>query len=301
MMHTESGFFGKLPVIPEEMAAGWERIHSSGSGYTELYRCRHSGRSRLYKCLQPQWRNHPVYEALLRKEFEIGFSLAHPGICEYYAFLDVPGKGRCIEMEWVEGHTLGERLSAGSIDRETAGKILAELCDALDYMHHKQVIHRDLKPENILITDNGNNVKVIDFGFSDSDGHVIGKEPAGTKVYAAPELLEGKAVDCRADIYSLGLIMKQLPGIPERVANRCCSPLPSHRYSSVPEVKEEVLRKRKFPYYVAALLAALVLSAGLAFYFRYSSQKSQEEADRILEETWEQIQQAGFPTNGTRG
>ena len=298
-MQIESGFFGKLPVIPEEMAAGWERIHSSGSGYTELYRSRHGGRSRLYKCLQPQWRNHPVYEALLRKEFEIGFSLAHPGICEYYAFLDVPGKGRCIELEWVEGHTLGERLMEDSIDKGAARKILSELCDALDYMHHRQVIHRDLKPDNILITDNGNNVKIIDFGFSDSDGHIIGKEPAGTRIYAAPELLEGKTVDCRADIYSVGLIMKQLPGIPARVANRCCSPLPEQRYASVQDVKKDALRKRVFPY-VAALLLALALLAGLVLYTHYSSRRSQDEADRILEETWEQIQQAGFPTDGIR-
>jgi len=251
----------------------------------------------LYKCLAPQLREHPVYEALLRKEFEIGFSLAHPGICEYYSFLDVPGKGRCIELEWVEGDTLAKRLAEGSIDRETSRKILSELCDALDYMHHRQVIHRDLKPENILITDNGNNVKIIDFGFSDSDVHVIGKEPAGTRVYAAPELLERKPVDNRADIYSVGLIMKQLPGISVRVANRCCTPLPENRYASVREVKEAALRRKRLS--ILPILVTLLILSGLAlaYYSSRESRKSQDEADRILEETWEHIQEAGFPTS----
>lgn len=293
-MQTESGFFGKLPVLPAEMAAGWEQVPSSGSGFTVLYRSRHTGRSRLFKCLKPEWRGNLVYESLLRKEFEIGYSLAHPGICEYYSFQDVPGKGRCIEMEWIEGKTLGERLSQGGIDKKTARKILLELCDALDYMHHRQVIHRDLKPENILITDNGDNVKIIDFGFSDSDMHTIGKEPAGTVQYAAPELLSGQAVDSRCDIYSLGLIMKQLPGAPYRVAHRCVSPAPEDRYPTVRAVKEELVRKR-IPRLAWAVLLVLLVGALTAFFY-LDFQKRQAEADRILEETWEHIQEAGFPT-----
>ena len=295
-MQTESGFLGKMPVFPEEMTAGWELLPSSGSGFTVLYRSRHAGRSRMYKCLKPELQGNPVFESLLRKEFEIGFSLNHPGICEYYSFQDYPDKGRCIEMEWIEGQTLGERLSRGSISGKTARKILLELCDALDYMHHRQVIHRDLKPENILITDNGDNAKIIDFGFSDSDAYVIGKEPAGTEMYAAPELLSGKQVDCRCDIYSLGLIMKRMPGIPEQVARRCESPLPEDRYASALEVKEALLQKRKSP--IALITVMLVFLAGLAaaaFYY-YDSRRNQEEADRILEDVWEQIQEAGFPT-----
>lgn len=295
-MQTESGFLGKMPVLPEEMSAGWEPVPSSGSGFTVLYRSRRAGRSRLYKCLKPEWQGNPVYESLLRKEFEIGFSLNHPGICEYYSFQDYPGRGRCIEMEWIEGQTLGERLSRRSIDGKTARKILLELCDALDYMHHRQVIHRDLKPENILITDNGNNAKIIDFGFSDADAYVIGKEPAGTQMYAAPELLSGKGVDCRCDIYSLGLIMKRLPGIPARVAARCQSPLPEGRYASALEVKEALLQKRKFPIAGVALVLALLAGLAVAAFYHYDSRRNQEEADRILKSVWEQIQEAGFPT-----
>lgn len=295
-MRTESGFLGKLPVFPEEMTAGWEPIPSSGSGFTVLYRSRRAGRSRLYKCLKPEWQGNPVYESLLRKEFEIGFSLNHPGICEYYSFQDYPGMGRCIEMEWIEGQTLGERLSRGSLDRKTARKILLELCDALDYMHHRQVIHRDLKPDNILITDNGDNAKIIDFGFSDSDAYVIGKEPAGTEMFAAPELLAGQNVDCRCDIYSLGVIMQRMPGVPERVVRRCQSVSPEGRYASALEVKEALLQKRKFPFAGAALVLALLAGLITAAFFYYDARRNQEEADRIMEDVWEQIQEAGFPT-----
>lgn len=295
-MQSESGFFGKMPAIEDEMTVVWEKLPSSGSGFTVLYRCRRAGRSRLYKCLKPELQGNPMYGSLLRKEFEIGFSLAHPGICEYYSFQDSPGKGKCIEMEWIEGRTLGDRLATGSIDRKAARKILLELCDALDYMHHRQVIHRDLKPENILITDNGDNVKIIDFGFSDGDSYDIGKEPAGTEMYAAPELISGGPVDCRCDIYALGLIMESLPGVPSRIARRCHSSLPEGRYASALEVKKALLQKRALPY--AGIILVLVLLVGLAFAVsrHMDSGRSQDEADRMMEEIWEQIQEAGFPT-----
>ena len=294
-MQTESGFFGKIPVLPEEMTASWEQIYTSDSGFCVLYRCRQAGRSRLYKGLKPELQGQSVYEALLRKEFEVGYSLNHPGIAEYYAFPDVPGKGRCIEMEWIEGKTLGERLAEGSIGAKTAYKIALELCDALDYMHHRQVIHRDLKPENILITDKGDNVKIIDFGCSDSDAHQLGKEPAGTFMYAAPELLTGGTADSRSDIYSLGLILKKLPGIPSKLARRCSAPDPQQRFQSAQEVKAALEKKRGVSVWVWLALVLLIgLTLGGIRY--YDAVRSQEEANDLLEETWDRIQEAGFPT-----
>ena len=299
-MDIESGFFGKIPVLPEEMTASWEQIYTSDSGYTVLYRSRQAGRSRLYKGLKPQWQNSPVHEALLRKEFELGYALNHPGIAEYYSFQDVPGKGRCIEMEWVEGKTLGERLSCGSLSPAIARKIARELCEALDYMHHRQIVHRDLKPDNILITDKGDNVKIIDFGCSDSDGHLIGKEPAGTAVYAAPELISGGVVDNRSDIYSLGLILKQLPGIPAKVSGKCLAPAPEQRFQSALDV-ENALKVKPFPVWgwIAVALVALVLAAGALW--RYDAVRDQQEADELLEETWDHIQETGFPTTSQPG
>ena len=59
--------------------------------------------------------------------------------------------------------------------------------DALEYIHGKQTAHRDLKPSNIMITRNGQHVKLIDFGLSDTDDYAVYKQPAGTEGYISPE------------------------------------------------------------------------------------------------------------------
>lgn len=217
-MDEISGFFALAEVSgqPETL----ELLSRSEAGFSELYRTRKEGKFRVYKCLKPEFRGDPLYEGLLRKEFEIGYSLGHPNICEFYEYLPVAALGNCIEMEWVDGCTLDRLLEQGRVDAPLARKLAREICDALTYMHAKQVLHRDLKPSNVLVTYNGHNVKLIDFGLSDSDGHAVLKQAAGTARYAAPELLNGGPVDNRADIYSLGEMLSPLP-VRRCVANRC--------------------------------------------------------------------------------
>jgi len=257
-MDIPSGFFYPPAAAADEVIT-LELIYSSQCGWCELYRGNKEGRFRIYKCLQPRFRGDATYERLLRKEFEIGYSLSHINICEYYSFLTLPELGNAIEMEWIDGESLDALLDAGKIDARSSGKIISELCDALSYMHSKQVIHRDLKPSNIVITHNGGNVKVIDFGLSDSDSYYVLKEPAGTKVYAAPEVLNGEDADSRADIYSLGAVIARLPGKYRKIAAKCCRPKPSDRYQSAAEVKAALAAKPRWWIPVLALLALALL------------------------------------------
>ena len=172
IMPGPSGFF--LPNIQNSTNNDSDRlelIHSSDDGFSELYRGCKNGRFFVYKALKKEYRGNPLYEELLRKDFNIGFSLSHTGICQYFGLIDFPSIGNCIVMEWIDGRNLENLISSGEIGKGLARKIICELCDALGYIHKKQIIHRDLKPENIMITDNGHNVKIIDFGFSDADSY----------------------------------------------------------------------------------------------------------------------------------
>ena len=199
-------------------------------------------------------------ESLLRKEFEIGYSLRHNHICEYYAFVQEPGLGNCIEMEWIDGQPLDRMLNAARPDRNTCDKIVAELCDALDYMHSKQVLHRDLKPSNILVTYNGNNVKIIDFGLSDTDASSTLKMAAGTAAFAAPEVRKGGKASVRSDLYSLGMVLSMLPVHKYGHAiRRMCEKDPVHRPASVKEA-EKLLRRDNTatPGIIFILLVSLV-------------------------------------------
>ena len=112
-------------------------------------------------------------------------------------------------MEYIDGIHLREYLNSKNYNSHVILKILDELCQALSYIHSLQIIHRDLKPENILITRNGSNVKLIDFGLSDTDSYSILKHPAGTLKYASPEQkVPQTTIYNKADIYSLGVILE---------------------------------------------------------------------------------------------
>lgn len=258
-----SGFF--LPNGPEGTytdSNDLELLHTSEVGFNELYRGCKNGRFFVYKALKQEYRGNRLYEELLKKDFNIGFSLSHSGICQYYAMIDHPSVGNCIVMEWIDGYTLEILLSQGRPEKKLARKIICEICDALDYMHRKQVIHRDLKPENILITHNGQNVRIIDFGLSDTDSYSSFKAPAGTRIYASPELIAGETIDRKSDIWSLGLIIDEISRSYRHVTKKCLRRDKAKRYGSAIEVKEAVLKegRRKG----AMLLAALaVLAVGI--------------------------------------
>lgn len=253
-----SGFF--LPSGPENADTAsndLELIHTSKDGFNELYRVCKNGRFFVYKALKKEYRGNLMYEDLLSKDFNIGFSLTHPGLCQYFAKISHPEIGNCIVMEWIDGCTLEELIAAGNIDKPLAGKIICEICEALGYMHRRQVIHRDLKPENILVTHNGQNVKIIDFGLSDADSFAAFKAPAGTRIYASPELLAGESIDNRSDIWSLGVIIEEIHPYYKNVAVRCLLRDREKRLASAEEVKRAVLNEGARKLWKAVLWVAV--------------------------------------------
>lgn len=260
-MDEASGFF-ETPTMAQHPRQGmFELVSSSPESYCDIWRADKDGRFRIYKALKSEYAGDQVYERLLRKEFEIGYSLDHPNICEYYAFVNLPPLGNCIEMEWIDGCSLDSLLPRGTVGKTLAVKIINETCDALSYMHSKQVVHRGLKPSNIMLTYNGNNVKLIDFGLSDTDAHSVLKGSAGTQVYASPELISGKTVDFRSDIFSLGCVIDRLSPTYARVARKCCQRAPAKRFQSALDVKKAIERKPLAPFAVAAVALVLLGSA----------------------------------------
>ena len=137
-------------------------------------------------------------------------ALNHPHICALY---DV-GPDYLV-MEYIEGASL-----KGPLPLDQALKYAAQICDALDAAHKKNITHRDLKPANILVTKAG--VKLLDFGLAkmgppvQADGATMtmaltGKnEIVGTLLYMSPEQLQSKDTDARSDIFSFGLVLYEM-------------------------------------------------------------------------------------------
>jgi len=139
--------------------------------------------------------------------------LSHPNIVTIHDVVDEGPSGICfIAMEYVKGTNLKQLL--GRPDALPLGfviEVLSQVADALDYAHSRGVIHRDIKPANILITPE-NRVKITDFGIAriESSNLTMEGQLLGTPNYMAPEQIQGKDVDHRADIFSLGVVFYEM-------------------------------------------------------------------------------------------
>jgi len=116
-------------------------------------------------------------------------------------------------MQFIEGNNLHELIQTSKrLSVETTINITEQICQALTAAHKKGVIHRDLKPQNIMIDKKGS-AYVMDFGIARSlEAEEVTKTGAiiGTPHYMSPEQAEGKAVDTRSDIYSLGCVLYEM-------------------------------------------------------------------------------------------
>ena len=241
------------------------------------------GRWWLLKGLIKEVAGEAGYQQRLRKEFEILMQLQHPNVVSAVGLETVEDLGVCILMEYVDGPTLKEWLD-GKPTRQLRLAIAHEMMDAVAYIHTKGIVHRDLKPENIIVTQNGSNVKLIDFGLADTDSHTILKQPAGTPKYMSPEQMQTAEADVRNDIYSMGVILQQMDlGLRYHyIINRCMLPI-DRRYQNAQELQSRFQsidgRIKKIVIMVCVLLAvALMVLIGLQIWkAKEQEQKAQQQ------------------------
>ena len=220
-----------------------ELIHNSKNGYSELYKAKRYGKWYALKRLTDKEKDNPRYQSLLEKEFDIAIQLSHQNIVQTISFENIPQLGRCIVQEFIDGMTWNDFFSKNNIPQKEIFRMLDELCDALAYIHNKQIVHRDIKPNNILITRDGHHVKLIDFGLADKDDFDILKEPAGTTAFASPEQQKRNKIDNRSDIYALGKLLQDIPcqSIKIKIITRkCLAENPERRFSSAIDVKKKL-------------------------------------------------------------
>jgi len=183
-------------------------------GMATVWRARDTvlNRTVALKRLRPGLREDAESMARFSREARTVARLSHPGIVR---LLDMgeDGDGPFLVMELVEGEDLKTRLTrAGPLVPEEAARIGAQVASTLAFAHRHGVIHRDIKSQNVLI-DAAGNAKLADFGIAQLL-EVSGESRltrsgmmVGTSDYLAPEQAEGRPVDGRTDIYSLGIVL----------------------------------------------------------------------------------------------
>ena len=209
------------PLAPGHRFGPYEIVASIGAGgMGEVYKARDTRLDRLValKRLRADLAARPDGRARFEREARAISALNHPHICALYD-VGVHDGVEFLVMELVEGETLAARLKKGPLPAHEALEYAAQITDALDAAHRKGVVHRDLKPANIMLTPQG--VKLLDFGLVrlrdrepldsataaplTSEGTIL-----GTLHYMAPEQLQGKDADRRADLFSFGAILYEM-------------------------------------------------------------------------------------------
>jgi serine/threonine protein kinase len=174
-------------------------------------RDRETGEIVALKLLKPDIASDPAMIERFKSELLFARRITHKNVCRVYEFNRVDGIA-FTSMEFVEGESLRSVLKRfGSLTSRKGIDVALQMCAGLKEAHAQGIVHRDLKPENVMIDAQGN-VKVMDFGIARSMQALtlLTGTMVGTPAYMAPEQAAGKAVDYRADIYALGLMLYEM-------------------------------------------------------------------------------------------
>jgi len=273
-----SGFV--VVEIPENISQMSEYGETISKGVYCLCKVKRYGKWYFLKGLQPINRDLTQFREYLKKEFELEIRLDHPNVVRAVSWENDGRFGPCFLMEFVDGLTLDEFLKTNP-SAKIRKKIALEILSAMSYFHSLQIIHRDLKPLNILVTRKGNNVKIIDFGLSDTDAYAIFKQPAGSDGYAAPEqITSGAETDQRSDIYAFGKILQLL--FPHRywlIKRKCLQYDKTRRFANADEIVARIRRRS-----VWSIVLLLILVAGGIISITLSLIKQGTEIQRLAEQ-----------------
>ncbi|UCE59885.1 MAG: serine/threonine protein kinase [Phycisphaerales bacterium] len=195
-----------------------EEVSRGGQGI--VYRARQPGTKReiVVKRLLAGSFATPAMLRRFEHEVELAASLSHPNIVTVFGIEIIDGQP-LLAMEWIDGVPINEWAARGESGRRSPKQIASmmhDVCDAVRHAHQHGVIHRDLKPTNIFVDQSGV-PRVLDFGLARPIGTegesgrtvTLTEQFVGTPAYASPEHLRSgtTAIDVRADVYSLGLVL----------------------------------------------------------------------------------------------
>jgi serine/threonine protein kinase/Flp pilus assembly protein TadD len=219
---------GHPPVITETLQTPVREL-TTGSTFAGRYQVieelGHGGMGRVYKVFDTDIKEKIALKLLrpeialdketverFSNELKLARKISHRNVCRMFDLGKAEGT-TFITMEFVPGEDLKKFIrKSGQLGAGRAVSIAKQICEGLAEAHHLGVVHRDLKPQNIMVDEDGN-ARIMDFGIARSlrgKGITGAGVMIGTPEYMSPEQVEGKDVDQRSDIYSLGVILFEM-------------------------------------------------------------------------------------------
>jgi len=270
-----------------------QSLGRGGMGEVYLARDLTLGRQVALKILRPEVAGDADRRARFEREARAVAALNHPNIVTLHSIESVDDV-HFITMEWVQGQTLSALIPPSGLPLDRFFELSLPLVEAVGAAHEQGITHRDLKPENVMVSDTGR-VKVLDFGLAKLRGSAVdenaettmGSSPGqtsvgqivGTFAYMSPEQVEGRVLDHRSDIFSLGIMLHEMltgrrpfvgdtnastmaailkdvprpvtelnPAVPSRLATtiqRCLEKDPALRYQSAADLASELAVVRR--------------------------------------------------------
>lgn len=262
-------------------------IHTSRYGNSRVFTANYNGKKVIVKALKKECADDAACKASLKQEFETTSILDNKYIRRALDFVQIEGMGDCIVFEYVEGKSLAEHVRVGTLSEKQVKSVLAEVCEALYYLHRNGIVHCNLNPDNIMVTANDCRVKLIDIGVpetkQEADRELLIKEME----FVAPEIIKGEDFDSRADIYSIGKIMEF---IGERniskqfsaVATHCTQFSREQRFDNISDVRSAITKGHSFvKLIIVAVVLAILASLAVIYVPKIKANVEKERADRL--------------------
>lgn len=263
------------------------------------------GKDVLLIGIKEAYRGKPQYQRYLRQEYARGKDLDNANIFKYLDLKDVDGEGLCIETEWEDSRSLAQWLDEGHSDDEKK-RVVRQVASAISAMHSQNIVNGCLNLHNIFITRKGDEVKLLTVRMRYADSL---SQPNDTLRFLAPEAKDGTVgLDARADIYSLGVMLKAMGFMAEyhNVIERCCRFGRNERFDDVDSFLEAVDKRRysreadelsgesaslSTNKKMAVILAVIVVLIGAAVAL-FVAQNSGSDSDTALRQQASGVEQA---------
>ena len=290
----------RAPGLPRftDLEEEYEIVRELGRGGTAvvyLARERELDRDVAIKVIRATYVEDTEASARLVREAKTVAGLQHPNVVMLYGTRRLSDGSIALIMQYVPGRPLKDAIrSEGPLSADLTESVLKDIGKALGYAHERRIVHRDIKPENIYLDREAGIARLADFGIArpwDTDsGLTLPGVAIGTPAYMSPEQIDGRELDGRSDLYSLGLVgYEMLTGEAPWSGENVYKTIFKQRHEALPRLSEE--RPDLPENLLLAISGCLVKDRDRRWddasrFMEVLEGDSPEDADEILEAAW---------------